>query len=77
MSAVLGSGSFGAFTFSAKEHELDDCDSHGLPLTPNTILITGLFQQLLNITHTNLCQYLNLIKRDNGKKNIILICVTV
>ena len=71
-SAELGTGSSGAFTFFAREHGAEECDSHGLPLTPNTILITGLFQQLKEMPHPFLCEYLDLMKCDSGTHRILL-----
>lgn len=55
-------GGFGAFTFCAHQHGTEECDARGLPLTPNSIIMTGNFQELKNISHPNLCKYLDLIK---------------
>lgn len=64
---MLGDGSFGAFTFYAREHQAEECNSHGLPLTPNTILMTGRFEGMRNIEHRNLCSYLDLLKCNGGQ----------
>jgi TBC domain-containing protein kinase-like protein len=72
MTCVLGEGKFGAFTFYAREHGLNECDNHGLPLTPNTIIIIGSFQKLLTLSHPNICHYLDLIKCDDER----VICVS-
>ncbi|XP_011410154.1 PREDICTED: TBC domain-containing protein kinase-like protein [Amphimedon queenslandica] len=69
---MLGDGSFGAFTFYAREHQAEECNSHGLPLTPNTILMTGRFEGMRNIQHNNLCAYLDLLK-CNGER---MVCVS-
>lgn len=74
-SAVLGDGCFGAFTFFAKEHAADECNSHGLPLTPNTILISGVFQELREIHHVHLCEYLDLVKCDGGLSSLSTLCL--
>lgn len=66
-SAVLGDGSFGAFTFFAREHKAEECNSHGLPLTPNTILMTGNFEEMRELEHKNLCAYLDLVKCAGGQ----------
>lgn len=70
---VLGDGSFGAFTFFAAEHEAEECNSHGLPLTPNTVTMSGLFQELKELHHVHLCEYLDLVKCDGGKLIIITV----
>ena len=58
---------FGAFSFHAHQHSPDECDSKGLPLTPNSILITGSYQDFKDTCHPNLCSYLDLIKYgDDG-----------
>ena len=67
MSNTFESSLLGSFTFFAREHGTDECDTRGLPLTPNSILITGLFQELLQISHDNLCVYLDLIKCEDGE----------
>ena len=64
---MLGDGSFGAFTFYAREHQAEECNSHGLPLTPNTILMTGRFEEMRIIEHRNLCAYLDLVKCTGGQ----------
>ena len=35
------------------------CGSNGLPLTPNSIKVLGLAQDLLNLKHENLCKYVD------------------
>lgn len=60
--ATSFSSGIGAFTFHAHQHGADECDSRGLPLTPNSIIMTGNFQQLKTMSHPNICQYLDLVK---------------
>ena len=67
MAAPLGSASLGASTFWVRVHRSDECDSKGLPLTPNSIKVLGRFQALLTLNHTNLTAYLDLVKANNGK----------
>ena len=65
-------GGFGAFTFYADQHGAEECDARGLPLTPNSIIMTGNFQELKNISHPNLCKYLDLIKcASEGDRSFI------
>lgn len=66
MAALLGSASLGASTFWVRVHRQDECDSRGLPLTPNSIRALGRFQSLLDLHHDNLCSYLDLVKANNG-----------
>lgn len=54
-------------TFFAKSHSGDVCGSNGLPLTPNSISILGQFQFLKTLKHTNLCEYLDVIRGKHGK----------
>ncbi len=61
-SFFIDGGGFGAFTFFAHQHGTEECDARGLPLTPNSIIMTGNFQELKTISHSNLCTYLDLIK---------------
>ncbi len=63
----MGSALLGASTFHAKQHGADECDTKGLPLTPNSINITGRFQALRELRHAHLCAYLDLIKTKNGR----------
>lgn len=63
----MGSALLGAFTFHAKQHRAEECDSKGLPLTLNSIVIAGRFQGLKDLRHPNLCAYLDLTKAKNGE----------
>ena len=63
---MLGSACLGAYTFCARQHGQEECDSKGLPLTPNSINIVGRFQSLLELDHGGLCAYLDIKKIRNG-----------
>ncbi|KAG0419976.1 hypothetical protein HPB47_003761, partial [Ixodes persulcatus] len=52
----------GARTFFASCHAKDTCGNNGLPLTPNSIRILGLFQLLKKLSHKNLCTYLDVLR---------------
>lgn len=67
MSSVLGSACLGAHTFCARQHGQEECDSKGLPLTPNSINIVGRFQSLLELEHSGLCAYLDIKRIRNGR----------
>lgn len=58
---------FGAITFFAKQHKGDTCGSNGLPLTPNSIIITGRAQVLKTFSSPYLCDYLDIIRGKHGK----------
>lgn len=58
---------FGAITFFAKQHKGDTCGSNGLPLTPNSIIITGRAQILKTFSNPYLCDYLDIIRGKHGK----------
>ena len=66
MSSVLGSAVLGAYTFCARQHGQEECDSKGLPLTPNSVNIAGRFQSLLELDHGGLCAYLDIKRIRNG-----------
>lgn len=55
-----------AITFFAKAHAGEVCGSNGLPLTPNSIAILGRSQKLKELRHSNLCQYLDVIRGKHG-----------
>lgn len=57
----------GARTFFASCHAKDTCGNNGLPLTPNSIRILGLFQLLKKLSHKNLCTYLDVLRSKHGK----------
>ncbi|XP_065173110.1 TBC domain-containing protein kinase-like protein isoform X1 [Atheta coriaria] len=61
---------FGVLTFFAKLHTVDTCGSNGLPLTPNSITIYGKAQIFKSLVHSNLCQYLDIIR---GKHERLLV----
>ena len=66
MSSVLGSACLGAYTFCARQHGQEECDSKGLPLTPYSINVAGRFQSLLELDHGGLCAYLDIKRIRNG-----------
>ena len=67
MSAPLNSSQLATFTFCARQHGADECDSKGLPLTPNTTNILGRAQSLLDVEHPHLAAYLDFKKTKNGE----------
>ena len=50
----------------ASTHDNDQCGSNGLPLTPNSIRITGRFQTLTVLEHIGLCNYIELKRGKHG-----------
>lgn len=68
---------FGAITFFAKQHKGDSCGSNGLPLTPNSIVMCGKAQILKTITHSYLCQYLDIIRGKHGLLVFMLLSCNV
>ena len=67
MNSTLGSACLGAYTFCARQHDQEECDSKGLPLTPNSINIVGRFQAVLELEHRCLCAYLDIKRTSNGE----------
>ena len=65
--SCIGSAVLGASTFCARQHNPDECDAKGLPLTLNSIRIVGRFQSLLALEHPSLCAYLDILKLRNGR----------
>ena len=65
--ARLGSAQFGVTTFCASQHGAEECDSRGLPLTLNSVNITGRFKKLLSLSHPGLATYLDIKSSRNGK----------
>lgn len=66
---TLGQAQIGISTFFPCPHPTDLCGTNGLPLTPNSIVIMGRFQQLKNLYHQNVCQYLDIIRAKHGEAN--------
>lgn len=58
-----------AITFFAKTHKGDLCGTNGLPLTPNSIALLGKSQFLKKLSHSNLFEYLDIIRGKHGKFN--------
>ena len=77
MTSALGSACLGAYTFCARQHGQEECDSKGLPLTPNSINVVGRFQSLLELDHPGLCAYLDIKRTRNGEHVISCLCVCV
>ena len=75
MSSILGSACLGVSTFCAQQHGSEECDSRGLPLTPNSINIVGRFQVLLELDHPGLGAYLD-IKRTRNGEHVLHTCAT-
>ncbi|XP_014670716.1 PREDICTED: LOW QUALITY PROTEIN: TBC domain-containing protein kinase-like protein [Priapulus caudatus] len=67
----LGNAELGIRTFLTSVHANDQCGSDGLPLTPNSIKVFGRFQQLKDITHPNLCRYVD-IARGKHERLIVV-----
>lgn len=70
MSVILGSALLGATTFCARQHGADECDSKGLPLTPNSTNILGRFESLKALSHPHLTLYLDAKKLKNGTHDL-------
>ena len=49
----------GCTTFVATAVPHDECGTDGLPLTPNSVKILGLAQELKALKHVNICQYVD------------------
>lgn len=62
-----------AITFFAKTHKGDLCGTNGLPLTPNSIALLGKSQFLKKLSHSNLFEYLDIIRGKHGKTKFNLI----
>lgn len=62
---------FGAITFFAKQHKGDTCGSNGLPLTPNSIIITGRAQVLKTFSSPYLCDYLDIIRGKHERTIVV------
>ena len=67
---TLGQAQIGISTFFPSPHPTDQCGTNGLPLTPNSIVIMGRFQHLMNLYHENVCQYLDIIRVKHGEYNM-------
>ena len=50
----------GCMSFVTKPVPHNVCGTNGLPLTPNSIKVLGLAQELLTLKHKNLCQYVDI-----------------
>uniref|UniRef100_A0A6B0VFX4 Putative serine/threonine protein kinase n=1 Tax=Ixodes ricinus TaxID=34613 RepID=A0A6B0VFX4_IXORI len=61
----------GARTFFASCHAKDTCGNNGLPLTPNSIRILGLFQLLKKLSHKNLCTYLDVLRSKHERLVVV------
>uniref|UniRef100_A0A224Z9W1 Tbc domain-containing protein n=1 Tax=Rhipicephalus zambeziensis TaxID=60191 RepID=A0A224Z9W1_9ACAR len=63
---------FGARTFFASCHARDTCGMNGLPLTPNSIRVLGLFQLLKCLSHKNLCAYLDAFRSKHERLVVVI-----
>ncbi|XP_075544109.1 TBC domain-containing protein kinase-like protein isoform X2 [Dermacentor variabilis] len=62
----------GARTFFASCHARDTCGNNGLPLTPNSIRVLGLFQLLKCLTHNNLCTYIDAFRSKHERLVVVI-----
>jgi len=69
-STSLGRAHLGITTFFASAHPTDTCGTNGLPLTPNSVRVLGKFQKLKILKHSNICQYIDVIR---GKHERIVV----
>lgn len=67
----LKKATLGSRTFFASCHAKDTCGNNGLPLTPNSIRVLGLFQRLKSLTHKNLCTYLDALRSKHERLVIV------
>ena len=63
---LLGTSSLGASSFFTSATHPDACGENGLPLTPKAVQILGRFQKIKDISHKNLCTYLDLVRVKKG-----------
>ena len=63
---LLGTSSLGASSFFTSATHPDACGENGLPLTPKAVQILGRFQKIKEISHKNLCTYLDLVRVKKG-----------
>ena len=68
-STSLGRAHIGITTFFASAHPTDTCGTNGLPLTPNSVRVLGKFQKLKILKHSNICQYIDVIRGKHGMYN--------
>ncbi|XP_077518932.1 TBC domain-containing protein kinase-like protein isoform X1 [Amblyomma americanum] len=61
----------GTRTFFASCHAKDTCGNNGLPLTPNSIRVLGLFQFLKCLSHKNLCTYLDAFRSKHERLVVV------
>ena len=59
-------GTIGISFIYTKNHPAESCGTNGLPLTPNTTKILGVFKDLQNVQHDNLCVYIDAVKSKHG-----------
>ena len=67
----LGKGHIGLSSFFASAHPADTCGTDGLPLTPNSIKIYGRFQELVQLQHPHLCQYIDIVRGKHERLVIV------
>ncbi|KAK2720703.1 TBC domain-containing protein kinase-like protein [Artemia franciscana] len=60
-------GTIGISFIYTKNHPAESCGTNGLPLTPNTTKILGVFKDLQNVQHDNLCVYIDAVKSKHDK----------
>nr|CAB3266852.1 TBC domain-containing protein kinase-like protein [Phallusia mammillata] len=49
----------GCMTFVTTAVPHDKCGSNGLPVTPNSVKVLGLAQELISLRHENVCRYID------------------
>ncbi|XP_065665878.1 TBC domain-containing protein kinase-like protein [Hydra vulgaris] len=67
----LGRADIGLCTFLASAHPSGACGTNGLPVTPNSIKIYGRFQELKQLSHPNICQYIDIV-RGNHERIVVI-----
>lgn len=68
---LLDRAGLGVSTFCAANHPVESCGSNGLPLTPNSVQILGIFQTLSQLEHPNLCAYIEICRIQHGNIQLI------
>ena len=71
MAPPLGKSEIGLFSFCAAVHPTDTCGTNGLPVTPNSIKIFGLFQELKLLSHPHLCQYIDIVRGKHERLVVV------
>ncbi|XP_013390013.1 TBC domain-containing protein kinase-like protein [Lingula anatina] len=70
ISECMDNAELSVITFAAASHPNDQCGANGLPLTPNSIRILGLFQKVKSQKHPRLCRYIDI---ERGKHERLMV----